>query len=166
MLYTNDSRKINKRTMEIAEPFKPDLKKFDNGKEFNEMYNKGETFYQVYYYDRHKEYTGYRTNFHIDLDKAEEFRKAYDLYVGKLNEAQEQAIKEFGLGEYDSRTYYYNNRVAQSFGYCHLEMHERNKQKEKARDEELRKMYEDEDEVNCTSCGDGGCIHCEPQYFI
>ena len=53
--------------------------------------------------------------------------------------------------------------VGDNIGYCYLYIHERNKQRE---EEEEKARADEYYEVECSACGDGGCIHCEPQFFI
>jgi hypothetical protein len=161
----NVSDQINARTMELAKEFKPNMDSFNNNMEFHELYKNGITFCQVFFYDRHEEYTGYTTKFNMDLDKKEAFQKAIALYKEKLEEFQEVAVKEFGLTEYNSRGYYYNNRVGDNFGYCHVDIFVRSEKKEKQEELE-REQYYDDYEVICSTCGDGGCPHCEPHRFI
>ena len=165
-MYTNVSKEINQRTMELAKEFKPNMNNFNNNKEFNEMFYAGETFCQVVFYDRHEEYTGYTTKFNMDLSKKEEFENTMRIYKEKLEEFQKIAVAEFGVSEYDSRTYYYNNRVGDNFGYCFVDVYVRNQDKERQKELEREKYFADEYEVECSACGDGGCIHCEPHRFI
>lgn len=165
-MYRNVSKQINERTMELAKEFKPNLDEFNNNKEFMELYDSGITFCQVFLYDRHNGYTGNRTNFNFDLDRKAEFENAMKFYKEKLEEFQKIAVAEFGVSDYDSRTYYYNNRVADDFGYCHTHVHVRNQEREELEERERWNNYREEDEVSCSRCGDGGCPHCEPHRFI
>lgn len=165
-MYTNVSDQINVRTMDLAKDYKPNMDAFNNGKEFSELYNNGVTFCQVSFYDRHEEYTGYTTRFNIDLDQKEAFENAMNSYKEKLKECQKIALEEFGIDEYDSRTYYYNNRVGNDFGYCHMDIYVRSEEIDIQKRLEREKYYADEYEVSCHACGDGGCIHCEPHRFI
>jgi hypothetical protein len=163
---TSVSDQINARTMELAKEFKPNMESFNNGLEFDELYYNGKTFCQVIFYDRHEGYTGYTTKLYMDLEKKEEFENAMALYDEKLEESQIVAVKEFGLTEYNSRGYYYNNRVGDNFGYCHIDIFVRSEKKEKQEQLEREKYYDDDYEVSCSACGDGGCVHCEPHRFI
>jgi hypothetical protein len=161
---SEDSKKITQRAMEIASPFKPNLKDFHNGKSFNELYFNNEKFVQVFFYDRHDGYTDERIQIHFDLDKQEEFMRTVNQYKDQLTKAQEQAVNEFGLSKYDQQTYYYYHRAGNEFGYCHVELHERHKPTED--EEERRSSNYKYYEPKCSSCGDGGCIHCEAHRFI
>lgn len=157
---------MEKQALKMAEGFKPDMSKFDNGIEFNELYENGVKFIQVVYYDRTDGgYTGYTTSFNMDLEKLDELISAVDLYHEKLKEAQETLLLE--VRESDRRGIRYNNRVGDSFGICHMRTFERDKEAERKEEEEREKMYGDYyDEPECSRCGDGGCVHCEPQYFM
>lgn len=157
--------KISVRAMEIALPFKPNLKDFDNGKDFADIYYDNVKFVQVVYYDRHDGEDGsVNVRFNMDIDKKDEFLEAIKTYELKLKEAQTQAIKESGISEYDERTYRYYERVGSDIGYCHVYAFTKHKEDDEKRYAKA-KAREDR-EPNCSACGDGGCIHCEPSRFI
>jgi hypothetical protein len=164
MLLMSDLKKINVRTMELAKKYKPNFDLYNNNKDFIELYDSGETFYQVFYYDRHEKGYVNQSKFNMNKEKVEELKNALKIYYQKLEEYQIIAVEESGIGKYDSEGYYYNNRVQSDFGYCHVTFHERNK----IREEEKRIKEEENyyDDINCSNCGDGGCIHCEPHRFI
>jgi hypothetical protein len=165
-MYTNVSDQINVRTMELAKDYKPNMDEFNNGKEFGELYHNGITFCQVTYYDWHDKVENIHIRICMDIDKKELLENAMKLYKEKLEECQKIALEEFGIDEYDSRTYYYNNRIGNDFGYCHMNIYVRSEEKDIQERLEREKHYADEYEVSCHACGDGGCIHCEPHRFI
>jgi hypothetical protein len=166
-MLTSVSRNINNRAMEIASPFRPKLSDYDNGKDFNELFYSGVEFVQVFLYDRHDEPYASQSNFNMDIDKQESFLHALNIYKQELEKAVVKAIDEMGgLSNYDKFNYSYNNRVGSDFGYCHVNTYVRSEAKDRREEEERNKRYKEYHEPSCSSCGDGGCVHCEPSRFI
>jgi hypothetical protein len=159
-------QRITNRAMEIASPFKPNLADYDNGKEFGELYFNGVEFVQVFLYDRHEGVQpNTQINFNMDLEKHDSFLQSIIIYNQQLKKAQEKAIDEVGISEYDKFTYSYYNRVAYDLGYTNVNTFVRSEEKDK-KEEESRRKYSEDLEPECSACGDGGCIHCEPHRFI
>lgn len=168
-MYSSEIKRICLKSLEAVESFKPDFSKFDNGKDiyehFHELYQADENFYQVFLSDKTEEiYVGERLSFVLDIDEKEEIEHAINLYNEKLAEMQKIVAIEELKENYLVKEYLYLSRVSSDYGLCHMKYLPRNKTIEEAREAEARKYhYED---VDCTSCGDGGCIHCEPHRFI
>lgn len=170
-MYSSDKHKINKMALDLVAEFKPNLNKFNNGKDFMDLYKSNQKFYQVFFQDKNiaDKYVFSETTFQMDIERKDEFWDTVEEYNKQLKNAQAIALEEFGLGEYDNKTYYYYVRVGTDLGFSHVKVFERCKpQEEKERAERLRELENDPDyyEPSCSACGDGGCIHCEPHRFI
>lgn len=153
---------VRKKGQEMA----IDFSKFDSGKTYNELVETGQDFYLMYFYDRLEEYSGYTTDYIVLPEMRDEFVQAIKEFNENLdNYARQVAIDVIGEnGDKDFLTF---NDAHTAYGYCHLNIIE--KTKKKAEEERLMQEAQDNDddyEPDCSSCGDGGCVHCEPSRFI
>lgn len=156
---------ISIKSMNAVDMFKPNFSRFNNGKKFSDLYYSNQTFFQVAICDRTENiYNSSRLEFFLDYDEVKEFKNLIKQYNERLQKVQtEIALKELG-SEYLLKDYLYFARVGQNLGLCHIQVIERNKEVEEAKEAEARReMYDD---IDCLHCGDGGCIHCEPNRFV
>jgi hypothetical protein len=134
--YNENSTKLFSAISELALSkvfeLKPDLSKYDLKKEFIELYESGETFVQVFFYDHTSDiYNGNRTTMCISLQDATTFKDEIITYNLQLSNAQTLAIQEAKtVTRLDTQTYLYTNRVAQNIGFTNFSQSVRNKQNE------------------------------------
>lgn len=137
-------------------------------KDFNEASNSGKTFYQVMYYDRTKDYSGVKKsryfkaessakNFIREMKRANEnlFREMLDFYrdygVTEDNYKDDYVWNSLihkvdfsELNEHFRRLFRFDKDAV---GYCHIDIYERNLERERIEEEEEYANMTIEEEV-------------------
>lgn len=167
-----DADKILKAVRKKAQELAIDFSKFDSGKTSNELRESGQDYYHMYFYNRLEEYTGYTTSINVLPEFKEEFVQAIKAFNKILDDYARQVAIDV-IGEDGDKDFFAFNSANSTYGYCHLSIIENTKEKEEERrlENERRWIEEEENDDNyyeteCTNCGDGGCIHCEPDMFL
>lgn len=138
-----------------AEKFAPDYKKYTaRNRDFTKLYQGDNEFYQIVFYDRRKDYTGVQTFLNVFEYEKDTILEQMNLYNEKLKELMDENYIEWF------------NKPGDNVGFCYISVHYRNRQKEEEEARLQEREWADYDEPECSSCGDGGCIHCEPHRFI
>lgn len=141
---TKDFSNINRRALEKVKELRPDFTLFDNGRNFMEMYDKGEAFVQVFYYNKMNGSSLGQAQFNMAKEKEQELIQQVRTYNEKLKEAQVEVLDEMGIDEYSRKNYFYFNRVGDDIGVAHFHTYVRNKveeEKEEAKRETEQEKY-------------------------
>lgn len=121
---------VNQRTLELAAPFKPNLKDFSNGKSFSELYENEESFVQIIFTDKHNPNIVFHYKFNMDRIHLYIFAETVKEYKDILILAQKKAIKEHSLSKTEKRTFLHFWEVGRDIGYCNIKTFERSKVEE------------------------------------
>jgi len=162
MLSTLISKLDKESLSKVQKPSFEDIKQYD----FSELYETGETFYRIAYYDRSEYYSSDKKTVVVAT------KEDHDIVLARMNEYNEKlkqiqtevinsAIADRLISEYTSQEYFSLSRVKSDLGLCHINNSEINKEKEQEKRRNTLKSN-----VNCNRCGDGGCPQCEPWRFI
>lgn len=162
-----DADKILKKVRARAQESAIDFSKYDSGKTYNELIDNEQDFYYIYFYNRLEEYTGYTTGLNVLPELKDELVES----IKKFNEDLDNYAREVAIdviGEDGDRDFLTFNSAHTTYGYSHLSVIDKTLKAIKEQEERDREAMEEDDyyEVECSSCGDGGCIHCEPHRFI
>jgi hypothetical protein len=139
---------VNQLALSMVESFKPDMEKYKLHKDFSDMYHSGETFVQVFFYDRTaNRYASDRTNFNISTQHRLELQAAMINYNLQLEVAQRMSVEKVkGITSIDDRTYFYCNRTGSELGYAHASFHERNEERENEESVAQEKDHREEEQ--------------------
>lgn len=161
-------KEINIQLLQETNESKPNVTKYDNGKDFSELYYNNETFFQVIFYDRTDAttYNGRTTKINVDVDKIEQLENEVKQYHTLLKEVQNKLAEEQFSSEYDRRTYFHYNRISDDIGFAHFKVFERNQEREDREEREQEKHMKPENKYSCGNCRDGGCVFCSPKDFL